>query len=480
MESIWSKDTRIEKRPHLSGDINTDAVIIGGGLAGILTAYMLNKRGVNSIVLEADRIGSGQTKNTTAKITSQHGLIYNKLIEGFGEDLALEYAMANETAIRQYKDIIDSEGIDCGFKESPAFLYTMVDPEPLEKECCAALSLGLSASITNDTELPFSVKSALRFEGQAQFNPLEFLKAISSSIEIYENSRVTDVNEGSVASEAGRVFARHIVVTTHYPFINAPGYYFARMHQERSYVIALKGIDPLHGMYLGVDSGDLSFRSYRDLLLLGGASHRTGENSAGGRYNRLREAAKEFYPNSTEAANWSAQDCISIDSVPYIGQYSESTPNMYVATGFHKWGMTSSMVAANIISDMITGVSNRYADVFSPKRFRLSPSIRSIFTDGKQAVKGLARNLFESPGEAAEDLPHGHGGIVKSNGEKCGAFNDEGNLDFVNPRCTHLGCQVAWNPDEFSWDCPCHGSRFDKDGRVIDGPAMNPLESKKP
>ena len=479
MESIWSKDTQIEKRPQLSGDINTDAVIIGGGLAGILTAYMLNNRGVNSVVLEAGRIASGQTKNTTAKITSQHGLIYNKLIEDFGEDLAHEYAMANEEAIRQYKDIIDSEGIDCKYKASPAFLYTTVNPEPLEKECAAALSLGLNASITNDTELPFAVKGALRFESQAQFNPLVFLKAISSSIEIYENSRVIDVKEDSVASENGRVFAKHIVVTTHYPFINAPGYYFARMHQERSYVIALKGIDPLQGMYLGVDPGGLSFRGYRDLLLLGGGSHRTGENSAGGRYNRLREAAKEFYPNSTDVANWSAQDCISIDSVPYIGQYSESTPNMYVATGFHKWGMTSSMVAANIICDMITGIDSRYADVFSPKRFRLSPSIKSIFTDGKQAVKGLARYFFVSRDETSEDLPYGHGGIVKNNGEKCGAFNDEGNLNLVNPRCTHLGCQVAFNPDELSWDCPCHGSRFDKDGQVIDGPAMNPLQSKK-
>lgn len=479
MESIWSKTSHLQKFPALQGDLTTEAAVIGGGLAGILIAFFLRQHNVNTIVLEADKIGSGQTQNTTAKITSQHNVIYSKLIKDFGEDKARQYAQANQQAIEEYRRIIQGQNIDCFFKECPSYLYSQSpeDIQMLEQETDAASRLGIHAEFTTQTELPFSVAGAVKFYGQAQFHPLDFLQSISESLNIFENTKVITVEDNRILTEHGTVTAKHIIFASHFPFLNMPGFYFARMHQERSYVLALEKAAELEGMYLGVDTEALSFRSFHDTLLLGGGGHRTGENSAGGKYSFLREKSAQFYPQSKEITQWSAQDCMTLDSVPYIGQFASSTPNWYVATGFGKWGMTSSMVAAMLISGKIAGIDYLYGEIFSPLRFTPAPSAKTFLTEAGQAIKGLSKQVFSLPQENVAALPAGHGGVVEYNDKKIGVYKDEQeNIFAVSIRCPHLGCQLEWNPDEKSWDCPCHGSRFDYKGNLLNNPAQVNLE----
>jgi len=476
MKSVWSESCNFKKRESLNGNVETDAVVIGAGITGILTAYMLKKKGINVVVIEAEEICSGNTKNTTAKITSQHSLIYDKLIKEFGEDKARQYANANKLAIKKYKEIIEEERIQCDFEEKDAYLYTLDNVQALKNELDAATKLGIKAKLLETTELPFKIKAALKFYKQGQFNPLKFLKTISEDLTIFEKTKALEIKENLVVTDKGIVTAKAIVVATHYPIMNTPGYYFMRMHQERSYVIALENAQDVNGMYIGIDNWNYSFRNYKDLLLLGGGSHRTGKNESGGKYEELRQVARQLYPNAKEKYHWSAQDCIPMDDIPYIGQYSTQTHNTYVATGFKKWGMTSSMVAAMILSDTISGIKNDFAEIFSPARFDMSASIENLSQDVMETAENFIAQKIHIPSEQAENIESDHGGIVEYNGEKVGVYKDiEGNIFTVTTKCPHLGCELQWNPDELSWDCPCHGSRFDYRGNWIESPAIRGL-----
>ena len=471
MESIWSQTCRLRQREALPGDMKTDIAVIGAGMAGILIASALQEAGRRVVVLEAKRIAGGQTRNTTAKLTCQHGLLYEKLIRTLGEEKARQYAQANAAALMEYRRIIADRNIDCDLEQRDAWVYGS-NAAQLWKEAEAAAALGLPATFVEETKLPFPTAGAVRFANQAQFHPLKFLQAISEPLTIYENTSVQSVEENQIITTRGRVQAEQIVFACHYPFVNFPGMYFARMHQERSYVIALENAAPMDGMWIGAEQGAYSFRNYGPLLLLGGGGHRCGENSAGGRYDLLRQQAARWFPGSREVAHWSAQDCVTADSVPYIGPYAASRPNWFVATGFQKWGMTSSMVAAMLLRDRICGKENPWTEVFDPGRFD-EKTLTGLAQESGQAVKGLAKQLFQIPAEAARELLPGHGGVVFWKGKKLGVYKDEsGALWPVDIRCPHLGCQLEWNPDERSWDCPCHGSRFDYRGKLISGPAQ--------
>ena len=477
MESIWSKTCQFRQREALPGDMQTDIAVIGAGMAGVLIASALQETGRRVVVLEAQRIAGGQTRNTTAKLTCQHALLYEKLTRTLGPNKARQYAQANAAALEEYRRIISAQGIECDLEQRDAYVYG-TDAARLRKEAEAAAALGLPASFVEEAKLPFPTAGAVRFANQAQFHPLKFLQAISEPLTIYENTSVQSVEEDQLITSRGRVQAEQIVFACHFPFVNFPGIYFARMHQERSYVIALENASQMDGMWIGAEQGSYSFRNYGPLLLLGGGGHRCGENSVGGRYADLRQKAAQWYPGSREVAHWSAQDCVTADSVPYIGPYAASHPNWYVATGFQKWGMTSSMVAAMLLRDRICGKENPWAEVFDPGRFD-EKTLTGLAQESGQAVKGLAKQLFQIPAEAAKELPPGHGGIVFWKGKKLGVYKDEsGALWPVDIRCPHLGCQLEWNPDELSWDCPCHGSRFDYLGRLISGPAQEDLTHK--
>ncbi len=477
-ESVWQQSTVIPARPELPGNLSTDVAVIGGGLAGILTAHFLEQSGRQCVVLEANRIGSGQTGHTTAKVTSQHGPIYQKLMKYAGKKQAGQYARINQEAIERYKILIEKYHIDCEWEECPACLYTKENGKALRDEYYAAKELGLPVELKRETELPFAVEEALYFYGQACFHPLKFLQAMAENLQIYEKTKVLQVKPHLLTTSRGTVEAEKIVFACHYPFVNQPGYYFLRMHQERSYVLALNNAQTIHGMYLGIDPDGLSFRPAGEMLLLGGGNHRTGENPMGGQYEYLLRQAEKFWPQTCwkkdeNVIPWSAQDCMTLDGIPYIGQFGRKTEDWFVATGFGKWGMTSSMAAAVLLTDQICGRENTSAEVFSPRRFHAAASAKTFLTEGAYSAVNLLKQKFVPPKETLRQIQPGHGGVVEYHGEKAGIYKaEDGQIFAVTVKCPHMGCQLMWNPDEKSWDCPCHGSRFDYRGRLLDGPAQ--------
>ncbi len=479
MESVWNSEVDFRKREALNQNIECDILVIGAGMAGLLTAYLLMKSGKEVVVIDAKITANGVTKNTTAKITSQHDLIYNSIIKEFGEDGARQYAKANELAIQKYKEIIDDEKIDCDFEYRDAYLYTQNDMKSLEDEYNAAKKVGIDAELVHEVNLPLKVKGALKFKNQAQFNPLKFLRPISEKLTIYENTTALDITEENivVTKDDIKIKANKIIVATHYPFLNTPGYYFMRMHQERSYVLALENAQEVNGMYKGIDKNAYSFRNYKNLLIFGGSAQRTGEKAKGGAYDELRKAAKELYPNSIEKYHWSAQDCMTLDNIPYIGHYSSKTPNIFVETGFKKWGMTTSMVAAMIISDMIIKKENDFSEIFSPGRFDLSASMKNAANDLVVTAKNFIAQRIDLPEESLANIQNGQGGIIEYHGKKAGVYKDnDGNVFSVSTKCAHLGCELHWNSDELTWDCPCHGSRYDYKGNWIESPTNKSLD----
>ncbi|HHX59524.1 MAG TPA: FAD-dependent oxidoreductase [Epulopiscium sp.] len=481
MKSIWSLDSQLPRFNSLKSDIETDVCVIGAGITGILTAYLLTKQGVDCILIESNTIASGVTPYTSAKVTCQHGLIYYKIINQFGIDKAVQYAKANSDALNMYRTIIKDNQINCNFKTTPTYLYTTEDNDDLNLEFSAMESLGLRGSLTTHTTLPFEVKLALKMDEQAQFNPLAFLSSIALNLSIYENTKALEVKDHTVLTTGGKITADNIIITTHFPFINAPGYYFARMHQERSYDTALKNAGTLDGAYLGIDDISYSFRTYKDMIVFGGCGHRTGENEKGGNYTKLSSKALEFYPKSQQICSWATQDCMTHDGIPYIGEYSTSTDHLYVATGFNKWGMTSSMASAMILTDMILGKVNDCQEVFSPQRSNLMASAKKFTIDGAETVSGLIKQNLYIPSAELEDVEVGHGGIIDYKGEKIGVYKKTSDdIYIVSTKCPHLGCQLAWNPDDFSWDCPCHGSRFDYEGSILNNPSQKGLDHEKP
>lgn len=483
MTSLWMEETEIQSFPELTQDITADVAVVGGGMAGILTAHFLTEQGMQVVILEADRVGNGQTGKTTAKITSQHGVIYQKLLQKHGEEAAAKYSRENQKAIDRYEEIIHDRKIECGFVRCPAYLYTLESPDLLKEEAKSAAGLGIDAGFTGDTELPFQVSGAVRFEDQARFHPLQFLQSMVCGLTVYEHTRVLQAEGNRLVTDKGSVSAKKIVFACHYPFLNVPGYYFMRMHQERSYVLGLGQAPALEGMYLGIDRENAwSFRSAGDHLLFGGGGHRTGENRAGGKYELLKRKAQEFYPESKVQYQWSAQDCMPMDQIPYIGRFSAETPDWYTATGFGKWGMSSSMAAACMITESILGKGDdaEVFGIFSPQRFTPSASAGNFCKDSIHAVKDLGRRIFTQGRSDLEELPRGHGGIVDYDGEKVGAYRDEeGEIYLVSAKCPHLGCQLEWNPDEKCFECPCHGSRFDYMGHCVDGPAQTGIEEDR-
>lgn len=465
-------------RPSLTQDITAEVAVIGAGLAGVLTAYLLQKQGKKVILLECQEAGSGITKNTTAKVTSQHSLIYQKLLMYKGEERALEYANANQKAIEKYEELINQLEISCDFQILPNYIYTLDNEQRIRQEVEAAQKLGLPASFVREANLPFDIKAAIKFEQQAQFHPLKFLDAVADNLIIYEHTRVTKVlSDGKIITDKGSVRAKSVVITTHYPFINVPGLYFFKMHQERQYVVALEGNDiekkaRLDGMYLDADPDGYSFRNYKDYLVLGGGTHRSGKYKPLDAYEKLENAARMWYPNAKIKYTWSNQDCMTPDSVPYIGKYSLKTPNIYVATGFNKWGMTSSMVAAMIISDKILGKENEFYKVFNPHRLMLSGS-RVFLKDAAIITISLLKEHLKIPHDSMKDIKVGQAGVVIMDGQRVGVYREaEEKYHFVTTKCPHLGCSLEWNQNELTWDCPCHGSRFDYLGNLISNPAM--------
>ena len=428
MNSIWTETVKPMRFAPMNGNRSTDVLIIGGGIAGILCAYKLKNAGVDCLLVEATEICGGITKNTTAKITLQHGLIYDKIIRRFGENKARLYAEAQKTACKEYARLC--ENIDCDYETRDSYVYSLNDVQKIEKEVTALNRIGVKAELSDAKTLPFQVSGAVRVKEQAQFHPLKFLYTIAKDLPICEHTKVMELMPYKAKTNHGEITYKKLITATHFPLPNKHGLYPLKLYQHRSYVLALKDAPNVTGMYVDEADKGMSFRCYGDLLLLGGGGHRTGKT--GGCWQELEDVTKKYYPHAEIVGKWATQDCMTLDDIPYIGQYSKSTPDMFVTAGFNKWGMTNAMVAADILCDLVRGKPNPYAEVFSPARTMLRPQ--------------LAVNALESA---------------------------VGLLTPTVPRCPHLGCALRYNRAEHSWDCPCHGSRFGEHGALLDNPATD-------
>ncbi len=471
MKSLWSKNVSFKHYNSLCKNISVNTVIIGGGIAGLLTAYKLSEKGIDAVVIEADRICSGQTKNTTAKITSQHGVIYSKIISFYGEEAAREYANASQKAISEYERIITEKQIDCHFERKNAVLYSVDDAELIKKEAQAAKKAGIDCYITKETELPFPVQAALVFKNQAQFHPLAFLSAVSENLKIYENTRALKVENNTVYTDKGNITAENIVFACHFPFVNVPGLYFLRMNQERSYVVSSKWNGKLSGMYIDAVKG-FSFRTYEDNIIIGAGAHRAGKAEKNNPFLLIEKKGKMMFPDFKAEEQWSAQDCISLDGIPYIGRFISNNRNTFVLTGFNKWGMTTAMAGADIISDLICGSDMYEKNIFSPARFSLFASAGNICVNAAETVKGFAAH-FKKTNYSARDVKEDTAEIINYKGKKAGAYRCKGGkLYIISLKCPHLKCCLQWNNSTKTWDCPCHGSRYDYKGNLIDNPSQ--------
>lgn len=422
----------------LRGDITTDVAVVGGGLTGLLTAYMLKKAGIETVVLERDRCAMGVTGNSTAKITAAHRLIYDKIAGKRSCDAARLYANKNNAAIEKYAEIVKNERIDCSFERLSAFVYACTQEElnQIKNENRLLLKTSIDSSVTNETELPFPIKGAIEYKNQAQFDPYRFACGISRGIEIYENTRVKGIEGHRLITDNGTVTAKKIILCTHYPIFSFRGAYFIKLRQEASYALAVRCESKLHGMYAGVDKKMPTFRRYKDMIIIGGEGHRTGKAHANV-YSNMMQMARAYWSTVEPVYFWYAQDCVTTDGLPYIGEINKNTPYVLVASGYGKWGMTSAMVAAEVLLSKTAGLEHPLEKLLSPSRM---PSLA-----------GLTANAF---------------------------FAAEGFVAIPKRThvCTHMGCPLRWNPVEKTWDCPCHGSRFDRYGNVIESPAVERLK----
>ncbi len=434
MKSLWDDNVKISNFTPMSEDRYADVLIIGGGMTGVLCAYQLKQQGVDCLLLESDRIGGGTTSGTTAKVTAQHGLCYHKLLSRHGADFARGYYDANAASIEEFRRL--AVGIPCDFVTTDNLIYSRRSERVIDRELEALDKIGRPALLAEELPLPFPTKGAVKFSKQAQFHPRKFLAGIVKGLSICERTPVLKLDGCTAYTPRGKVRAEKIIVATHFPFLNTRGLYWMRLHQSRSYVLALKNAPPITGMYMDEQDDGLSFRPHGDYLLLGGGGKRTGKPCGG--FEPLERFAIQHYPTAEVSYRWAEQDCMSLDGIPYIGQYAPGLPHLYVASGFNKWGMTSAMVAATLLTDLILERPNTAAAIFSPSR--------------PPALLPLTANIGSS--------------IV-------------GMLTPTLHRCTHLGCGLHYNRREHSWDCPCHGSRYAKNGQVLDGPAKKPKNPKK-
>lgn len=474
-KSIWELETSIYKRSSLDRNIECDILIVGAGLAGTLLGYFLSKENKDVVLIDMKNIGSGATKNTTAKITSQHGLIYNKLLKTVGYNKTKLFYEANNESLNKFIEIIDSDNIDCDLKRENAYVYTLRNTNKLKKEYTAYQKLNIEGELVNKTKLPFKVKKALVMTNQASFNPLKFIKHISNNLKIYENTKMIKIDNNIVTTENEyTIKANKIVIATHFPIIDNEGYYFIKQHQSKSYFLALKNANKVDGMYIdeNVKNG-YTLRDYKDYVLFGGYSHKTGKKSDKYYFEKLEKESKKYFENCEVAAKFSAQDCMSLDNMPYIGKYSKNRNNIFVATGFNKWGMTGSMLSAIILSDLINDRDNKYSKLLSPSRLNLITSIPNITKNSLETINSLFLKRILMKRKEVINLEKDNYVSLKHKKKYIGVYKDNnGQVFALDIRCPHLGCILSFNKEERAYECPCHGSKFDYKGNLLYSPSI--------
>ncbi len=493
-EAYWLDSVHLQTFPPLKNDMQVDVVIVGGGITGITAAYLLVHEGLTVALLEADTLLHGTTGYTTAKITAQHGLIYDELIRHMGKSKARLYYEANGDALSFIRETIQEQRINCDFHEEDAYIYATTDrgAKQVEQEYEAYQQLGVDGELVDAIPFQIPVRRALSMKRQAQFHPLRYLARLVQAIvdkggHIFENVVAIDVEDGNqpavVTRDGRRVTGARVLACSHFPFYDGQGFYFTRMRADRSYVIAARteGKYP-GGMYISADSPTRSLRSVKinneEMVLIGGESHRTGQgNDTLEHYRALEVFGRDVLGLKEILYRWSNQDLITLDKVPYIGEIAAHRPNVLVATGYRKWGMTTGTAAAHILRDRVLERDNPYASLYTPSRFYADPSLRTFLAQNANVAAHLIEGKFDMPLKSADDLAKREGGSVMFHGAHAGGYrDDEGHVHLVDTTCTHLGCAGVWNDGDRTWDCPCHGSRFSYDGEVVEGPANRPLQ----
>jgi glycine/D-amino acid oxidase-like deaminating enzyme/nitrite reductase/ring-hydroxylating ferredoxin subunit len=486
-------------RPSFRGEAHYDVAVVGAGITGLTTALLLKRAGVRTAVLEMGAVGQGVTGFTTAKITSLHQLVYADLVDRHGEDTARTYGTANEAAIGQIAELVDSYDIECAFERRRAVTWaTDADLAGLvRREGEVARRLGLPARVTTEVDLPFEVRAAVVFDNQAQFHPRDYLLALADAVDgdgsaVFEHSRVVGIvpvtpHRLTVAGgtgDTGALTADDVVLATQLPIFDLGGF-FARAHPQRSYVLSAVADGPVpESMSISAGSPARSLRTYdRDglrRLLVGGESHRPGTASDERiHWQRLEAWAREHFVLGAVDHRWSAHDYSPVDGVPYVGRLNPLSRHVWTATGYRKWGMTNGTVAAMILAGLVTGEGHPWAATFNAQRVTVRASARSFLEENAEAGYHFVRDRVGLPGRGAiDDLDDGDGAVVRVNGRATAVSREGDALRSVSAVCPHLGCHVAWNRAERSWDCPCHGSRFEPDGTVIQGPATRDLRPR--
>jgi glycine/D-amino acid oxidase-like deaminating enzyme/nitrite reductase/ring-hydroxylating ferredoxin subunit len=488
--SLWLATAGTTDYPALSRDTEVDVVVIGAGIAGLTAALALKRAGHTVAVIEAARVGTGVTGHTTGKVTSLHRLAYNQLVRSRGTDAARIYGQANEAAIGHVARVVAEEGIDCDFRRVVNYTYAeSADTlELVRAEAALAARLGLPATFTPDVPLPFPVKGAVRFDGQAQIHAVKYLQGLARAVNgegsfVFEGTRAQRVRDGSpsvVDTERGTVRARDIVVATNVPW-GGQGLFYLRSHPHRSYLVAGRvDTPPLDATFISADdpmrsilTASVNGESY---VLAGGEGHRVSEaGDTAARYRRLAAFAHDRLGVGEIAYRWSTQDGMPLDGMPYVGPMSPVAKHVFVITGLRKWGLSNGTAAALILADTLTGRENPWARVFNSNRITPAASARRFVKENIKTVAAvLAGKLGGRPSQA--DLLPGEGAVIKVNGGSTAVYKDAaGEIHAVSATCTHLGCTVGFNSADATWDCPCHGSRFATDGTVIQGPASKNL-----
>jgi len=489
-QSYWNATAPASAFPALAGEIDADVAIVGGGIVGVTLARLLKDRGLEVALVEARRVGEEVTGKSTAKITSQHNVAYTTIARKFGEEGARIYGEANQAGLATIRDLAQRHGIACNLETMPAFTYTLDgdEVETIEKEVEVARRLGLPASLTGDTGLPFAVRAAMRWDDQAQFHPVRYVKGLAETIpgggcNVFENSRVIDWDPHRIATDAGAVRARHVVMATHLP-LGQIGFFYTENYPHMHVVImgrAERDRVPA-GMYISVDTPHHSARGHRDdegrdWMIFTGPSYTHGE------VDKEREAfadieafARDHFGVEAEY-RWTNEDYRSMDHVPYVGRSSSLRDSYLVATGFNAWGITNGTAAAIMLADLIEGRDNPWAKVFDATRIKPVASAKEFAAGNAATASHLVGGHLARKLHSFDELAPGEAAILRIDGRNVAGFRDEkGALHAVSAACTHMGCILGWNETDRTWDCPCHGSRFALDGSVIHGPAVTALE----